>query len=101
MKNDICTITIREFLLMLENDGRLHTQRIAPIVANLQRKQAKGIYDTSKAVKLVQYAVDDYERANAVAIAGRRLTKAERAIVACELLESLENTYELKGANGQ
>jgi hypothetical protein len=84
-------IAIREFVLMMDNDRRLHQQRITPIVANLQRKANKNVYDAVKAVKLVQYAVDDYERANAVEIVGRRLTKSERYAVAVEMLESIEN----------
>ncbi len=87
--NDI--IAIREFVLMMENDGKLYAQRITPIVANLQRKVNKGVYDAVKAVKLVQYAVDDYERMNAVEIVGRRLTKSERHAVAVEMLESIES----------
>ncbi len=84
-------IAIREFVLMMENDGKLYTQRILPIIANLQRKANKGVYDAVKALKLVQYAVDDYERANGVEIVGRRLTKSERHAVAVEMLESIES----------
>jgi hypothetical protein len=63
----------------------------------LQRKVNKGVYDAVKAVRLVQYAVDDYERANGIEIVGRRLTKSERHAVAVEMLESIENQITFEG----
>jgi hypothetical protein len=96
-QNDVHAI--REFVLIMENDGALYTQRISPIIANLQRKVNKGVYDAVKAVKLVQYAVDDYERANAIEIVGRRLTKSERHAVAIEIFEYIDELLK-EGTDG-
>jgi len=40
---------------MTENDGVLYRQQYRPIVLNLARKKAKGIYERDKAIKLVGY----------------------------------------------
>lgn len=45
----------RELGLFIENDGVLYRNQILPIIHNLARKQAKGMYDSAKALKLWGY----------------------------------------------
>ncbi len=40
----------RELFLYATNDGDLYRSMISPIIANLKKKVAKGIYDAEKAV---------------------------------------------------
>lgn len=40
----------RELLLYAINTGRLYADRIVPVVKNMAKKYAKGIWDASKAV---------------------------------------------------
>jgi len=49
----------RELALFAVNDGALYRSRVQPILANLARKAAKGIYDADKALTLWRYAADD------------------------------------------
>lgn len=48
-----------ELYLFAVNDANLYRQRILPIIANLKKKKAKGVYDASLALKLWKYAADD------------------------------------------
>lgn len=48
-----------ELYLFAVNDSGLYRQRILPIIANLQKKIAKGTYDSVLALKLWKYAADD------------------------------------------
>ena len=41
------------------NNERLYRQRFMPIISNIKRKLAKGIYDHDKAQKLWMYLIDD------------------------------------------
>ena len=41
------------------NNERLYRQRFMPIISNIKRKLAKGIYDHEKAQKLWMYLIDD------------------------------------------
>lgn len=47
-----------ELFLFIENDGDLYRQQYQPILKNLATKQAKGVYDKEKAVKLWMYLVE-------------------------------------------
>ena len=85
---------IDELVLWIENDGDLYNQQYMPIVNNLERKCKKGIYEHDKALKLVQYMIDGYERANAQKIfQGIRLTKNERVECAEIILDLIETNY--------
>ena len=62
--NEFITETIdteasRELDLYIMNSEELYRRRFMPIILNLKRKMAKGIYDHEKAVKLWMYLVDD------------------------------------------
>jgi hypothetical protein len=45
----------RELQLFIENDSQLYRQQFQPIQKNLRTKQARGIYNHEKAVKLFTY----------------------------------------------
>lgn len=47
-----------ELFLFIENDGDLYRQQYQPILKNLVTKQAKGVYDKDKAIKLWMYLVE-------------------------------------------
>ena len=42
----------------VESDGVLYRQQYRPIVVNLAKKKAKGIYERDKAIKLVMYLAE-------------------------------------------
>ena len=48
----------RELQLFIDNDGDLYRQQTTPIITNLKKKLAKGIYDRTKAEKLWSYLVE-------------------------------------------
>jgi transposase len=54
-------IALRELDLFAENTGEIYKQKQA-IIANLQKKRAKGKYDPAKAPKLWAYWVDEAAR---------------------------------------
>lgn len=47
-----------ELVLHADNDSNLHRQSHEPIIKNLKRKHAKGVYDSEKAKKLWGYHAD-------------------------------------------
>lgn len=49
----------RELILYGENDGNLYRQRTVPIMKNLSKKFAKGVYDSELAKKLWMYWATD------------------------------------------
>lgn len=49
----------RELVLQTSNDETLYRKQIQPIILNLARKKAKGVFDKNLAVKLFRYAVDN------------------------------------------
>ena len=62
--NEFITETVdteasRELDLYIMNSEELYRRKFMPIILNLKRKMAKGIYDHEKAVKLWMYLVDD------------------------------------------
>ena len=58
LKNPIDHIGARELSLYIDNDAALNRQQLEPIVKNLARKHAKGLYDKTKAIKLWNYLVE-------------------------------------------
>jgi len=53
------THAARELHLFIDNDGDLYRQQYQPILKNLATKQAKGVYDKGKAIKLWMYLVEN------------------------------------------
>lgn len=50
---------VRELVLVITNDGDLYREHTTPMIENLKKKVAKGVYDREKAVKLWQYLADE------------------------------------------
>ena len=50
---------VRELVLYAENDSRIYRNKTLPVIANLKRKVAKGVFDKELAVKAFQYVADD------------------------------------------
>lgn len=48
----------RDLRLFADNDADLHRQSEVPVLNNLEKKSAKGIYDPTKAAKLWGYHAD-------------------------------------------
>src|SRR5260221_13736245 len=46
---------VRELELYIINDSDLYRQNVQPVIKNLAKKMAKGIYDKTKAIKLWTY----------------------------------------------
>ena len=47
-----------ELELLATNDGDLYRRQYMPIIKNLMRKRAKGVYDHNLAIKLRRYIID-------------------------------------------
>jgi hypothetical protein len=54
-----------ELLFQGDNDADLYRQQFLPIMKNLMRKRAKGIYEPEKAIKLWRYWVDNIVKKHA------------------------------------
>lgn len=58
MSGDIDHAAATELRLFIDNDGDLYRQQYQPIIKNLVTKQARGVYDKDKAIKLWLYLVE-------------------------------------------
>ena len=47
-----------ELELLATNDAELYRRQYVPIIKNLMRKRAKGVYDHNLAIKLWRYMID-------------------------------------------
>ena len=54
-----------EIMLVGDNDAELYQRQYLPIIKNLMRKRAKGVYEPEKAVKLWRYWVDNVVKKHA------------------------------------
>ncbi|MDB2315679.1 hypothetical protein N9V27_01750 [bacterium] len=54
-----------ELIFQGDNDADLYRQQFLPIIKNLMRKRAKGIYEPEKAVKLWRYWIDNVVKKHA------------------------------------
>jgi len=55
---DVDEYAATELKLFVENDADLYRQQFIPIIKNLVRKKAAGIYDHEKAIKLFMYLME-------------------------------------------
>jgi len=89
----------RELEVFIENDGTLYRQRGLPIIRNLVLKMVQGKYDSTKAVKLYMYLVDDgakkYAKESGGADWSRMFPKATRETVAKSLVKGFEDEAKL------
>ena len=51
-----------ELYILAQNDYELHTQRELPIIKNLDRKVARGVFDYEKSVTLWGYLIAEVNR---------------------------------------
>ena len=54
-----------ELELIATNDGDLYRRQYMPIIKNLMRKRAKGVYDHNLAIKLWRYLIDNVAKQEA------------------------------------
>jgi len=54
-----------ELELLATNDAELYRRQYVPIIKNLMRKRAKGIYDHNLAIKLWRYLIDNVAKQEA------------------------------------
>lgn len=58
MKTTIDTIAAQELHLFASNDSETYFRSLIPVMENMTKKQRKGTFDSSKAVKAFQYPAD-------------------------------------------
>jgi hypothetical protein len=87
-------IKVRELELYLQNDRDIYLQRLVPIYKNLQSKKTKGIYDHTKAIRGMGYAVNDanskYKKEH-----GYSFTTSVRYQVAKNMVKYFEDEYRI------
>jgi hypothetical protein len=59
ISENIDSDAVNELDTFIMNNEDLYRRRFMPIISNIKRKLAKGIYDHDKAQKLWMYLVDD------------------------------------------
>ena len=59
IKEGIDSDAVNELDTFIMNNEELYRRRFMPIISNIKRKIAKGIYDHEKAQKLWMYLIDD------------------------------------------
>jgi hypothetical protein len=62
---------VRELVLTTTNDGDLYRQQVQPLITNLAKKLAKGVFDRDKAVVAMGYLADNGARKYAWAYGDR------------------------------
>lgn len=103
--NEIDENMVYDLQLFIENDSDLYRQQYKPILQNLTRKKAAGIYDHQKAVKLFLYLVESgakkYTREAGTMTPWHEFVNiSTRRKIAENLTESFESDYAL-GAYGE
>ena len=84
---------VDELCLFIENEEQLYRSQFIPIVKNVQRRKAKGTYDSAKAVKLFMYLVDNGARAYVKEFGGsvrHDFPKPVRELVAISIRDGVE-----------
>ena len=87
-----------DIMMIGDNDGDLYNQQYLPIIKNLMRKRAKGIYEPEKAVKLWRYWVDNVVKKHAKdlgIVSSRQVSGATRNEVAKEKEEQERTEMDL------
>lgn len=87
-----------ELKLFIDNDGDLYRQQTQPIIKNLQRKLAKGVFDKSKSEKLWMYLVENgakkYAKQFSIGSDWHKIfSMADRKAVARALAEEFVSEY--------
>jgi hypothetical protein len=84
------TTESRELFLYATNDGVLYRQMITPVIENLKKKVAKGIYDKEKAVDAF-YRVATEGSNHYFRDYGYKFNVTDRFTVACDMLDYYED----------
>lgn len=90
---------VRELTLYITNDAQLYRQRIEPIIKNLKKKLAKGIYDKSKSIPMWKSLADQgakkYDKEHS-SPGAKTFSVADRKAVAQELADFYDDevTYQ-------
>lgn len=88
----------RELFWFIVNDGDLYRRQTTPIIANLKKKIAKGVFDRDKAVKMFEYlaksGAEKYAKENGMFVSD--FTPATRKMVAKKLEEKYREEVEYK-----
>jgi hypothetical protein len=91
-----------ELQLYIENDGDLYRQQNLPIIKNLMRKKAAGIYDHDKAVKLFGYLIESgakkYAKENDVTMPWHEMFNVKSRK---QTAEAMTEAFESDAANGE
>ena len=87
-----------ELELLATNDGDLYRRQYMPIIKNLMRKRAKGVYDHNLAIKLWRYLIDNVAKQEAGPMArikfpGLVRNMAAKSIADMELQKMDDNEY--------
>ena len=89
---EIDHVLAKELALFIENDSQLNRSQYQPIVLNLARKKAKGIYDPKLAVKLVVYLVESGRKKYFKEVADLGpINKATKEAAAKDLLAGMQD----------
>ena len=83
------TTESRELFLYATNDGDLYRQMVTPIIANLKKKAAKGVYDHEKAIDAFYYVATEASR-HYFRDFGYKFGVTDRYTVACEMADYYE-----------
>jgi hypothetical protein len=84
------TTESRELAVYIENNGNLYRQQTTPIIKNLKRKIAKGVYDATKALILWKHLADSGAKLYVKEFGGKWdeiFSVADRKLAAKELAE--------------
>ena len=85
----------QEIMMIGDNDGDLYNQQYLPIIKNLMRKRAKGVYDHNLAIKLWRYLIDNVAKNDAGHMARHKWSGIVRNMAAKDLadeeLDNMEN----------
>lgn len=103
VKEEVDDHAATELLLFIENDPLLYGHQYPSFAKNLINKQARGIYDSKKAIKLFMYLVDrgakkyakDHGDGGQMGPSIGGFNKATRRKVAAALVAGFENEAEM------
>ena len=81
--------------MLAQNDPALYDRQYFPIIKNLMRKRAKGVYDHNLAIKLWRYLIDNVAKNDAGHMARHKWSGIVRNMAAKDLadeeLDNMEN----------
>ena len=79
-----------ELYLYATNDGDLYRQMVSPIIDNLKKKHAKGIYDKVKAIDAFYHVATEASN-HYFRDFGYKFSVTDRFTVACDMVDYYED----------